>query len=194
MAQETGRLAENIVLLRPRIARGRHSGRSRLGARCAGRGRSSRRRHAGRFLLDAARGVREAPRAHRCCSTRRSASSFAGAATLDKLLAAMLPQAPPREDEKPPPGAAARAGGAVLEPRRGRAQAAGARGRRAPHRVGPRGAAEEGLRADDGGRDRGRQGRDQAPGAVARRGEDAAPCARTVTVIASICAAPCAQA
>ena len=41
----------------------------------------------------------------RCCSTRRSASSFAGAAMLDKLLAAMLPQAPAREEEKPKPGA-----------------------------------------------------------------------------------------
>ncbi len=88
--------------------------------------------------------------------------------TLDKLLAAMLPQAPPREDEKPPPGAQRVRDALLAESGRGRAQAAGARGRRPSHRVRPGGAAEEGFRADDGGGDRGRQGRDQAPGAVAR--------------------------
>ena len=49
-------------LLRARAARRRHSGRAGLGARCAGRGARRRRRHARGFLLDAARGVREAAR------------------------------------------------------------------------------------------------------------------------------------
>ena len=50
-------------LLRARAARRRHSGRAGLGARCARGGARGRRRRAGGFLLDAARGVREAARA-----------------------------------------------------------------------------------------------------------------------------------
>ena len=177
MAQETGRLAENIVyfaraLRAAGIPVGPGSVLDALAAvEAAGVGTRDDfywtlhavfvKRHEHTLLFD---------QAFRIFFRRRG--------TLDKLLAAMLPQAPPREDEKPPPGAQRVQEALFSEPRRRRAQAAGARGRRALHRVRPRGAAEEGLRADDRGRDRGRQGRHQAPGAVARRGEDAAPCAR----------------
>ena len=51
-------------LLRARAARGRHSGRARRGARCAGSAQRRARRRPRGFLLDAACGVREAARAH----------------------------------------------------------------------------------------------------------------------------------
>ena len=113
---------------------------------------------------------------------------------LDRLLAAMLPQAPSAEEEKRAARRPAHPGGAALESRGSRAQAAAARGRRAPHRVRPRGAAEEGFRADDRGRDRRRQGRDQAAGALARRGEDAAAGAASATATSSTSAGRCARA
>ena len=125
------------------------------------------------FLLDAARGVREAARAHH---------------PVRPGLQAVLPQARlyRAADRRhaaggrahPAEGAAgrhpARAGGALW--RAQRAQAAGTargRARRAADRLRPRGAAEEGFRADDGGRDRRRQGGDRAAGAAARSGAHA---------------------
>ena len=63
MADTAGPSRREHRLLRPRAARGRHSGRAGRGARCARSGEGRRRRHARGFLLDAARGVREAPRA-----------------------------------------------------------------------------------------------------------------------------------
>ena len=104
MAQETGRLAENIVhfaraLRAAGIPVGPGSVLDALAAVEAA-GVSTRddfywtlhavfvKRHEHTLLFD---------QAFRIFFRRRG--------TLDKLLAAMLPQAPPREDEKPPPGA-----------------------------------------------------------------------------------------
>ena len=88
---------------------------------------------------------------------------FRKRAYLDKLLAMLSPQAPAAAPRAAAGRRAARAGGAVL--RHERQEAAGGardRARRAAHGVRPRGAAEEGLRADERGRDRAGQGRDQA--------------------------------
>ena len=104
MAQETGRLAENIVhfaraLRAAGIPVGPGSVLDALAAVEAA-GVSTRddfywtlhavfvKRHEHTLLFD---------QAFRIFFRRRAA--------LDKLLAAMLPQAPPRDDEKPPPGA-----------------------------------------------------------------------------------------
>ena len=121
---------------------------------------------------------------------------FRKRAYLDKLLAMMLPQAPaaaPGGSRRPARSACRRRCSPASSDERA---AAGARdrARRAPHGVRPRGAAEEGLRADERGRDRRGQGRDQAAGAAARRGEDAAPRAASRTATSSTCAARCAPA
>ena len=147
------------------------------GARCARSRDGGRRRHARGFLLDAARGVREAPRAFG--AVRPGVPDLLPQARLSRQAARdALAAGAGRRARAAAGRRAARAGGAVL--RHERQEAAGGardRARRAPHRVRPRGAAEEGLRADERGRDRAGQGRDQAAGAAARRGEDAPPCA-----------------
>ena len=96
---------------------------------------------------------------------------------IDKLIAAMLPDTLPRRAESAAAGRAAHPGGAVLRPRPARAGGRG-RARRAADRLRPRGAAEEGFRADERGRDRRRQGGDRAPGAADRPGAHAPPCRR----------------
>ena len=92
---------------------------------------------------------------------------------LERLIAMMSPEmtgAPPQAEE---PQASQRVLDALFAGRReDRAREAGDRARRPPHRVRPRGAGEEGLRADDRGRDRDRQGRHQAHGARLRRRQD----------------------
>ena len=113
--------------------------------------RDRRRRHPRGFLLDAARGVREAARAYHAVRPGLPICSSAAAATLDKLLAAMLPQAADRARRSSrKPGAQRVAGGAVRRRRTSSEQkAAGSRDRRAADGLRPRGAAEEGFRADD---------------------------------------------
>ncbi len=106
----------------------------------------------------------------------------------------MLPQAPMPENDKPQARRAARPGGAVRRASARTSRSRGGRDRRAAHRVRSRGAAEEGLRADVGGRDRRRQGRDQAARALARRGEDAAALRRNRHGHLIDCAARCAPA
>ena len=164
-------------LLRARVARGRPPGRAGRGARCACSRAGRRRRHARGFLLDAARRVREAARAFG--AVRSGVPDVLPQARLSRQAARdALAAGARRRARRAAGGREPRAGGAVL--RHERQEAAGGardRARYAPHRVGPRGAAEEGLRADERGRDRAGQGRDQAAGALARRGEDAAPCA-----------------
>ncbi len=94
---------------------------------------------------------------------------------LERLIAMMSPEmtGAPAQAERAA-GLAARARRAVPGRREDRAREAGDRARRALHRVRPRGAGEEGLRADERGRDRAGQGRDQAHGAGLRQRQDAA--------------------
>src|SRR5262249_25034544 len=161
--------------LRPRLARRRDSSRSWSGDGRAGGGRGGWRRHPRRLLLGAACGIGEAPPAlahvrpgvphllSPAWHARQAARGHAAAgAVAGRREAAARCPAHPR--------------GIVLEPGRSRAQTPGSRGRRASHRIRPRGAADEGFCADDGGGDRGRQGGNQALGAAARRGEAATPC------------------
>ena len=76
---------------------------------------------------------------------------------LERLIAMMSPEmtGAPAQAERAA-GLAARARCAVPGRREDRAREAGDRARRALHRVRPRGAGEEGLRADERGRDRAR--------------------------------------
>ena len=94
---------------------------------------------------------------------------------LERLIAMMSPEmtgAPAQANE---PQASQRVLDALFQgAREDRAREAGDRARRALHRVRPRGAGEEGLRADERGRDRAGQGRDQAHGAGLRQRQDAA--------------------
>ncbi len=180
-------------LLRPRAAGGRHSGRAGCGARCARSLEDRGRRHARGFLLDAARGVRETPRAYHPV---RSGISH------------LLP--PPRlyrsahgDDDAAGPGDGAasaagrrdaRARGALFRPRRQTEKRARGRARRADDGVRPRSAAKEGFCADDRRRNRRGESGDAAAGFAARRSAYAALGAASATVISSTSAARCAPA
>ncbi len=134
-----------------------------------------RRRHPRGFLLDAARGVREAPRAFGAVRSgvshllppprlyRSDAGDDAAAGAVGAAAAAG------RRDP--------RARGAVLRPRRQAEKRARDRARRAHDRIRPRSAAAQGFRADDERRDRRRQGGDEAARAAARGSAHAAACA-----------------
>ena len=76
---------------------------------------------------------------------------------LERLIAMMSPEMTGAPAQAEQPQASQRVLDALFSGRReDRAREAGDRARRALHRVRPRGAGEEGLRADDRGRDRGR--------------------------------------
>ena len=160
-------------LLRPRAARGRHSGRAGRGARCARSLKDRRRRHPRGFLLDAACGVREAPRAyhpvrpgvpHLLSPPRlyRSAHGDDDAAGAGAGAAS----ATGRRD--------ARSRGALFGPRRQAEKRARDRARCAPDGVRPRSAAEKRFCANDQRRDRRRKRGDETAGAAARRSAHAA--------------------
>ena len=178
--ERSSRLAENIVYFaRALRAAGIPVGPGSV-LDALDRGARGRRRHPRRLLLDAARGVREAPRPF----------GPVRPGVQDLLPQARLPRAVDGDDGRrkcPAPrhgaaaaGLAARAQDALFPaPTKQEREKDRSRGRRPFHRVGPRGAGEEGLRADDRGRDRRSQGRDQATGAALRRGEDPAARARS---------------
>ena len=87
---------------------------------------------------------------------------------VDQLLAMMLPQAPAHTPQ-PPQAGATRVHEALFSGLDDKLEeGARDRARRAAHRVRPRSAAEERLRADDERRNRRRQGGDEAAGAAAR--------------------------
>ena len=161
-------------LFRARAARGRHAGRARRGARCARGGAAAGvgTREDFYWTLHAVFVKRHE---HSVLFDQAFRMFFRKRAYLDKLLAMLSPQAPAAAPE-PPQAGAQRVQEALFSGMNDKQAAGGARDRArcAPHGVRPRGAAEEGLRADERGRDRAGQGRDQAAGAVARRGEDAA--------------------
>ena len=140
-------------LLRARAARGRHSGRPGRVLDALEAVQVAQRRRPRGFLLDAARGVREAARAHD--SVRPGVPHFLPQARLyrkaDRLDAAGDAAAASRRRRRRARSASRRrcSAGSTSATTRLRS-----RDRRAADRVRPRGAAEEGLRADDGGRDR----------------------------------------
>ena len=121
---------------------------------------------------------------------------FRKRAYLDKLLAMLLAAGAGRRAASRRRPGAQRVQEALFSGMNDKQAAGGARGRarRAPHGVRPRGAAEEGLRADERGRDRRRPRTRSSAGAAARRGEDAPPRAAPRTATSSTCAAPCAPA
>ena len=192
--EASGRLAAEHRLLRARAARRGPAGRPRRGARCAVCRAGRRRRYARGLLLDAARRVRETARAFAAVRSGvpdvLSEARLSRQAARDALAAGAIRRAGSAGGGREPC-----AGGAVR--RHERQEAAGGtrdRARHAPHGVRSRGPAEEGLRADERGRDRAGEGCDQAAGALARRGEDAAAWRRTGAAISSTCAARCAPA
>ena len=172
VAPAEGRLAENILYFaRALRAAGIPVGPGAvLDALEAVQG--GRRRHPRGFLLDAARGVREAPRAfapvrsgvpHLLPPPRLYRSAHG-----DDAAAGAEYAAPARSRRD------ARARGAVLRPRRQAQKGARDRARHPPDRLRPRGAAAKGFRADDECRDRRRQGSDEAASAAACRSAHAA--------------------
>ena len=191
--EEPGRLAENVLYFaRALRAAGIPVGPGAvLDALEAVEDR--RRRHARGFLLDAARGVREAPRAYHPVRSGvphllppprlyRSAHGDDDAAGAGDGAAS----AAGRRD--------ARARGALFRARRQTEKRARDRARRADDGVRPRSAAKEGFRADDRRRNRRGESGDAAAGFAARRGAYAAAGAASATVISSTSAARCAPA
>ena len=121
---------------------------------------------------------------------------FRKRAYLDQLLASMLPQAPMQSSRtrSRKPGAQRVQEALFSSARADRAAETRGRDRRAPHRLRPRAAAAQGLRADDRGRDRRRQGRDQATRAARSTRSRPGGWRRTATAISSTCAGRCARA
>ena len=161
-------------LLRARAARGRHSGRAGRGARCARAPCSAAGVGTREDFYWTLHAVFVKRHEHSVLFDQAFRMFFRKRAYLDKLIAMLSPQAPAAAPRAAAGRRAARAGGAVL--RHERQEAAGGardRARRAAHGVGPRGAAEEGFRADERGRDRRRPRTRSSAGAAARRGEDA---------------------
>ena len=152
-------------VFRPRVARGRHSGRARRGARCA----RGRRRSAGvgeradfYWTLHA---VFVKKHEHSVLFDQAFRIFFRKRGYLDQLMAMMMPQAPGAPQSRRPAPRASRRRCSPASSDKLRRGAARDRDRPPPHRVRSRGAAAQGFRPDVGGRDRARQGRDPPHGA-----------------------------